>query len=272
MFNVKYIDTHAHLYEEDYAQDIDQVIARAREAGAIKILLPPTDVASTLKAIELSRRYPDICHPMIGLHPEDVHDDYHSTLQQLEQILINPSSPFRGIRGGLIAIGEVGLDYYWDKSHKEEQKDAFRTQIGWAAKYQLPLMIHSRNAGSDLLECLRPYKDQLTRGGVFHCFSGSIETARELLSFSPLFYIGIGGVLTFKKSNLPETVKHIPLERIVLETDSPYMAPTPMRGKRNEPAYIPHIINMLAEAKGVTPEQVAETTTHNALNLFFPDK
>ena len=266
MFNVQYIDTHAHLYEEDYAQDIDQVIARAREAGAVKILIPPTDVASTLKAMELCSRYPDFLYPMIGLHPEDVHDDYHSALQQLEQILI------REIEGRLIAIGEVGLDYYWDKTHKEEQKDAFRIQIDWAAKYQLPLMIHSRNAGNDLLECLRPYKDQLTRGGVFHCFSGSIETARELLNFSPLFYIGIGGVLTFKKSNLPETVKHIPLERIVLETDSPYMAPTPMRGKRNEPAYIPHIISILAEAKGVTPGQVAETTTHNALNLFFPDK
>ena len=267
MFNVKYIDTHAHLYEEDYAQDIDQVIARAREAGAIKILIPPTDVASTLKAVELCSRYPDFLYPMIGLHPEDVRDDYHSALQQLEQILIQETGSL-----SFIAIGEVGLDYYWDKTHKEEQKDAFRIQIEWAAKYQLPLMIHSRNVGNDLLDCLRPYKDQLTRGGVFHCFSGSIETARELLSFSPHFYIGIGGVLTFKKSNLPETVKQIPLERIVLETDSPYMAPTPMRGKRNEPAYIPHIINMLAEAKGVTPEQVAETTTNNALNLFFPDK
>ena len=272
MLNVQYIDTHAHLYEEDYVQDIDQVIARAREAGAIKVLIPPTDVTSTLKAVELCSRYPDFLYPMIGLHPEDVHDDYRSALQQLEQILINESSS-KEIRDGLfIAIGEVGLDYYWDKTHKEEQKDAFRIQIGWAAKYQLPLMIHSRNAGNDLPECLRPWKDQLTRGGVFHCFSGSVETARELLDFHPDFYIGIGGVLTFKKSHLPETVKHIPLERIVLETDSPYMAPTPMRGKRNEPAYIPHIINMLAEAKDISPQEVAETTTQNALNLFFPDK
>ena len=264
MFNGQFIDTHSHLYEEDYAQDLDLVIARAREAGAIKILIPPTDVASTLKAVELCGRYPNFLYPMIGLHPEDVHDDYPSALQQLEQILTNESH--------FIAIGEVGLDYYWDKTHKEEQKDAFGIQIGWAAKYQLPLMIHSRNAGNDLLECMHPYRDQLTRGGVFHCFSGSVETARELLDFSPNFYIGIGGVLTFKKSHLPETVKHIPLERIVLETDSPYMAPTPMRGKRNEPAFIPHIIQVLAEAKDVTPEQVAETTTRNALNLFFPDK
>ena len=273
MFNGQFIDTHAHLYEEDYAQDIDLVIARAREAGAIKVLIPPTDVAFTLKAMELCSRYPDFLYPMIGLHPEDVRDDYHSALQQLEQVLINSFSSFGGISEGcFIAIGEVGLDYYWDKTHKEEQKDAFRIQIGWAAKYQLPLMIHSRNAGNDLLECLRPYRDQLTCGGVFHCFSGSVETARELLDFHPNFYIGIGGVLTFKKSHLPETVKHIPLERIVLETDSPYMAPTPMRGKRNEPAFIPHIINTLAEAKGITPQEVAETTTQNVLNLFFPNK
>lgn len=267
MLNVQYIDTHAHLYEDDYIQDIDHVIARAREAGAVKILVPPTDVASTLKAVELCRRFPDICYPMIGLHPEDVHDNYTPDLVQLEQMLTESLDSHR-----FVAIGEVGLDYYWDKSHKDEQKDAFRTQIEWAVKYQLPLMIHSRNAGSDLLECLSPWRDQLTKGGVFHCFSGSIETARELLDFGPHFYIGIGGVLTFKKSKLPETVMHIPLERIVLETDSPYMAPTPMRGKRNEPTYIPYIINTLAEAKGITAEQVAEITTQNALNLFFSQK
>ena len=262
-----YIDTHAHLYEEDYSQDIDIVIARAKEAGAVKVLVPPTDVASTLKAVNLCRRYTGFCHPMIGLHPEDVSDNYPQALQQLEQMLIDD---IESNEPQFVAVGEVGLDYYWDKTHKEEQKDAFRVQTEWAAKYSLPLMIHSRNTGSDLLDCLRPWRDKLTRGGVFHCFSGSRETARELLNFCPNFFIGIGGVLTFKKSNLPETVRDIPLDRIVLETDSPYMAPTPMRGKRNEPAYIPYIINMLAKAKGISPAEVGEITTRNAMKLFFP--
>ena len=261
-----FIDTHAHIYEDDFRDDLDQVIARAKEAGAQKVLLPPTDEASTLKALELSRRYPDFCHPMIGLHPEDVGSNYPQVLQQLEHML---AADRQSGNPQFVAVGEVGLDYYWDKSHKEEQKAAFRTQIEWAATYQLPLMIHSRNVGNDLLECLTPWRDRLSRGGVFHCFSGSVETAREMLRFHPNFYIGIGGVLTFKKSNLPETVKEIPLERIVLETDSPYMAPTPMRGKRNEPSFIPYIINRLAEAKGITPRQVSEITTANAMRLFF---
>ena len=191
-----FIDTHAHIYEDDFRDDLDQVIARAKEAGAQKVLLPPTDEASTLKALELSRRYPDFCHPMIGLHPEDVGSNYPQALQQLEQML---AADRQSGNPQFVAVGEVGLDYYWDKSHKEEQKAAFRTQIEWAATYQLPLMIHSRNVGNDLLECLTPWRDRLSRGGVFHCFSGSVETAREMLRFHPNFYIGIGGVLTFKK-------------------------------------------------------------------------
>ncbi len=261
-----FIDTHAHIYEDDYKDDIDQVVARAKEAGAQKVLLPPTDEASTLKAMKLSRRYPNFCHPMIGLHPEEVTDNYPQALQRLGQML---AADRQSNAPQFVAIGEVGLDYYWDKSHKEEQKAAFCTQIEWAATYKLPLMIHSRNAGNDLLECLTPWRDRLDSGGVFHCFSGSVETAREMLRFHPNFYIGIGGVLTFKKSNLPDTVKEIPLERIVLETDSPYMAPTPQRGQRNEPSYIPYIINRLAEAKDITPQQVGEITTANAMRLFF---
>lgn len=264
---MKFIDTHAHIYESDFADDIDQVIGRAREAGARKVLLPPTDEASTLRAMELSRRFPDFCHPMIGLHPEEVKDNYRSALQRLEQML---RADRESERSQFVAVGEVGLDYYWDKEHKAEQREAFDIQIKWAVKYDLPLMIHARNAGNELLDSLMPYRDALRRGGVFHCFSGSVETAREMLRFHPKFHIGIGGVLTFKKSNLPETVKSIPLDRIVVETDSPYMAPTPMRGKRNEPAYIPYIIERLAEAKGLTADDVAEQTTRNALDLFFP--
>lgn len=263
-----FIETHAHLYEEDYAEDISQVIQNAMDAGAKKILIPPTGEKSTLKAMELCRKYPGICHPMIGMHPEDIGEDYEEELKRLETMLKDDISSGRN---EFVAVGEVGLDYYWDKSHKEEQKTAFRTQIEWASRYNLPLMIHARSANGDLLECLSPWKDKLPRGGVFHCFSGSIEMANEMLRFHPGFCLGIGGVLTFKKSNLPEVVKDIPLERIVLETDSPYMAPTPMRGKRNEPAFIPYIINKIAEAKGITADEVANVTTHNAERLFFPN-
>lgn len=259
-----FIDTHAHLYEDDYKDDITNVIQRARDAGAVKVLVPPTDVCSTVKARNLCRRCPDFLYPMIGLHPEDVGDDYRQQLETLEQML---QEDINSGRREFIGIGEVGLDYYWDRSRIREQKDAFTIQIGWAVKYQLPLMIHARSANGDLLACLRPFRDELT-GGVFHCFSGNDYEADELLRFHPNFMLGIGGVLTFKKSKLPETVKNIPLERIVLETDSPYMAPVPMRGKRNEPAFIPHIIARLAEAKGLPPEDVATLTTQNASRLF----
>ena len=261
-----FIDTHTHLYDDDFDTDVADVIARAMEAGATKMLVPPTDLRSTQKALALCQQFPDLLHPMIGLHPEDVGNDYHAQLETMEQML---AADHKSDNPQFVAVGEVGLDYYWDKSHKKEQRDAFSSQLEWAARYRLPLMIHSRNAGNDLLECMRPWQHKLERGGVFHCFSGSIETANQLLNYHPRFYLGIGGVLTFKNSNLPLTAKHIPLERIVLETDSPYMAPTPMRGRRNEPAYIPYIINRLAEAKGITPEEVAAVTTRNAMQLFF---
>ncbi len=260
-----FIDTHAHLYEDDYKDDIDDVILRARDSGAQKVFVPPTDVNSTIKARDLCRRYPDFLYPMIGLHPEDVGDDYKQQLQALEQIL---EDDINSGRREFIGIGEVGLDYYWDRSRIQEQKDAFTIQIGWAVKYGLPLMIHARSANGDLLACLRPFRDKLAHGGVFHCFSGNDHEADELLRFHPDFMLGIGGVLTFKKSKLPETVKTVPIERIVLETDSPYMAPVPLRGKRNEPSFVPHIIARLSEAKGLSPDDVACQTTQNTLRLF----
>lgn len=263
-----FIDTHAHIYESDYADDLDLVIARAKEAGAQKIFLPPTNEASTRKALKVAERYPNFCHAMIGLHPEDVKEDYSSQLDKLENLLLidrqKPQPQF-------IAIGEVGLDYYWDRTYRDQQVAAFSRQTEWAATHHLPLMIHSRSANGDLLGTLKPWRQKLDSGGVFHCFSGSIETAQELLRFHPKFYLGIGGVATFKKSRLPEVIKAIPLERIVLETDSPYMAPTPMRGKRNEPSYVPYIIQTIAQAKGVPTEEVGRITTQNAMQLFFPN-
>ena len=262
-----FIDTHAHLYGEEFSEDLDQVVRRAQDAGAVRILIPPTDAPSTAQALALCDRYPGVCFPMVGLHPEDVDAGFRDKLSQVEALLRHDIDS--GDRK-FIAIGEVGLDYYWDKTYREEQKEAFSTQIGWAAQYGLPLMIHARSANGDLLECLSPWCGKLTAGGVFHCFSGSVESARELLRLYPSFCVGIGGVLTFKKSKLPEVVREIPLDRIVLETDSPYMAPVPMRGKRNEPAFIPYIIEMLAQAKDVTPDEVGRVTTANAMRLFFP--
>lgn len=264
-----FIDTHAHLYEDDYKDDIDAVVQRARDVGAQRVLMPPTDVSSTIKARDLSRRYRGFLFPMIGLHPEDVGEDNKLQLQRLERIL---QDDINSGRREFIAIGEVGLDYYWDRSRIEQQKEVFITQIEWAVKYNLPLMIHARSANGDLLACMRPFRDELKRGGVFHCFSGSPQEAEQLLQFQSNFMLGVGGVLTFKKSKLPDTVKQIPLERIVMETDSPYMAPVPMRGKRNEPAFIPHIIARLSEAKGLSPDVVASQTTQNALRLFFPNE
>ncbi len=261
-----FIDTHAHLYEEEFKDDVDQVVERALTAGATRLLVPPTDTASTIKAMALCKRFPGRCFPMVGLHPEDVKDNFRDELTQVETLL---KQDIESGEHKFVAIGEVGLDYYWDKTYKEQQKEAFSTQIGWAADYGLPLMIHARSANGDLLECLSPWRDKLPGGGVFHCFSGSVEMAHQLLGFHPGFCLGIGGVLTFKKSKLPEVVKEIPLERIVLETDSPYMAPTPMRGKRNEPSFVPYIIEMLAQAKGLTPEEVGRVTTENAMRLFF---
>ncbi len=261
-----FIETHAHLYEPDYEDDIAEVITRAREAGAAKILVPPTNLESTRKAVALCRRFPDLCHSMVGLHPEDVKDGFEAELDQLESLL---EADRRSDHPQFVAIGEVGLDYYWDKTHKEEQRQAFGRQIEWASRHRLPLMIHSRSANGDLLACLRPWRDKLEGGGVFHCFTGSLEEARELLRFHPRFYLGIGGVLTFRKSRLPEVLSQLPLDRLVLETDSPYMAPVPMRGKRNEPSFIPYIVQVMAQALGTTADEVERQTTLNARSLFF---
>lgn len=257
-----FIDTHAHLCEEEFKMDVEQVIADALEAGATKIFIPATNEASAIAAAELCKGHPGTLHPMIGLHPEDVKDDYRQVLQDIEKHLQQPSHPF-------IAIGEVGLDFYWDDTYKEEQTDAFHIQTEWALKYNLPLMIHARSAHKELTEALKPYKDDDSLRGVFHCFTGTPQEALELLSTFPRFALGIGGVLTFKKSTLPETLRSaVPLERIVLETDSPYMAPVPHRGKRNEPSFIPAIIERMADIYATTPSAIGQTTTSTALRIF----
>lgn len=254
-----FIDTHTHLDGDEFATDRAEVMARAREAGVGKVFLPAIDIKSTEAILDVCRQYPGYAYPMVGLHPEEVRADWRDVLAQMKQYL-KPENRF-------IAIGEVGLDYYWSREFKQEQLDAFEEQVKWSVETRLPLMIHCRKGQNEMVQLLRRYKNDLP-GGVFHCFTGNEHEAEELLQFDR-FVLGIGGVLTFKKSHLPEVLPAaVPLDRIVIETDSPYMAPVPMRGQRNESAYVKFVLQRLAEAYGVSEEVVATTTTAIAQRIF----
>ena len=257
---LNYIDTHCHLDGEEFAQDRDAVVQRAREAGCTRIFLPAIDVASCQSVIDVCRQYPDYCYPMLGLHPEEVKADWKEQLDKLKQLITSHFSL-------LTSIGEIGLDYYWSREFEHEQLEAFETQVQWAVDLQLPLMIHCRKAQNEMVQIIKKYAHALP-GGVFHCFTGNEQEARQLLDFEN-FVLGIGGVLTFKKSHLPEVLPAVvPLDRIVLETDAPYMAPVPMRGQRNESAFIRHVITRLAEAYGVTEEDICRQTNANVARVF----
>lgn len=252
------IDTHAHLYDEAFADDLEVTIGRAKTAGISKIFLPAIDLPSVTEVLRLSQTYKDYCYPMIGLQPEEVHADYAEVLLHMETILAQES---------FIGIGEVGLDFYWTREFEKEQLVAFERQVEWAVQYHLPLMIHCRRAQNELLHILKHYKDELV-GGVFHCFTGNPTEAEHYLEYER-FCLGIGGVLTFKSSHLrTDLPQSVPLNRIVLETDSPYLAPTPYRGKRNESSYVSEVAHCLAESYGCSDEEVAKTTTENALRVF----
>lgn len=258
------IDTHSHLYEKEFDADREDVVARARAAGVDKIFLPNINAASVNPMLDMCRRYQGMCYPMMGLHPEDVNDDWRQVLADFEQRLQQPNHPF-------IAVGEVGLDYYWDRSRYDEQQVVFATQVRWAQKYNLPLMIHTRSAHREMVNVIRTATtNNQSKGlcGVFHCFGGTADEAEELLSFDQ-FMLGIGGVVTFKKSALPEVLRQVvPLDRIVVETDSPYLAPSPHRGKRNESAFVTHVIGKLAEIYNKRVEEISEITRLNALRIF----
>ena len=249
--NCKFIDTHCHLDGEEFNDDRDAVVQRAREAGCTSIFLPAIDLASCQTVLDTCKHYPDFCYPMLGLHPEEVKSDWKEQLEQIRQIIkLNiplelcslskrESSQFKSI-----AIGEVGLDYYWSREFEQEQLLAFEEQVRWSVEL------------NDL------------SGGVFHCFTGNEQEARQLLEFDR-FVLGIGGVLTFKKSHLPEVLSAcVPLSRIVLETDAPYMAPVPLRGQRNESSYIVHMIDKLAETYGVSAEEICQQTNGNVARIF----
>ena len=254
------IDTHAHLEGEEFAEDRAEMMARAREAGVCKVLVPSIDLASAQRVLDLCAQYPGFAYPMIGLHPEEVKDDWREVLREMKSLYLQHQSQF-------IAIGEVGLDYYWSREFEKEQLAAFDEQVQWSIETGLPLMIHCRKGQNEMVHLLKQYERELP-GGVFHCFTGNEKEAADFLQFDR-FVLGIGGVLTFKKSHLPEVLPAaVPLERIVLETDSPYMAPVPMRGKRNESAYVRFVLEKLAECYGMTAEQVEKITDQNVERVF----
>lgn len=257
---MNFIDTHTHLDGEEFREDLPEVVKRAQEAGVSKVFVPAIDLTSVQTVMEVCRQYPGYAYPMIGLHPEEVKSDWQQVLSEMKPLLESSD-------GEVIAIGEVGLDYYWSREFEQEQLAAFEEQVRWSVETRLPLMIHCRKAQNEMVTLLKRYKADLP-GGVFHCFTGNAREAEELLQFDR-FVLGIGGVLTFKKSHLPEVLPAVvPLDRIVLETDSPYMAPVPMRGKRNESAYVKYVLEKLAESYGVAPKVIAEATNANVERVF----
>ena len=253
----KVIDTHTHLDAEEFNEDRAEAFARAREAGVGKVFLPAIDVKTTHAVLALSREYPGYAYPMIGLHPEEVKADWKEQLAELRKMQISD----------FIAIGEIGLDYYWSREFEHEQLEAFEEQVKWAIENRLPLMIHCRKAQNEMVHLLRQYQKDLP-GGVFHCFTGNQKEAEELLSFDN-FVLGIGGVSTFKSSHLREDLPAVvPMNRIVLETDSPYMAPVPFRGKRNESAFVVEVLKTLAKAYNVSEEEFAKQTNETVEKVF----
>ena len=254
---MEFIDTHSHLYDEAFNLEEDLAVARALEAGVTKMILPDIDSTTREAMFTLSERHPNILYPTLGLHPTSISTSWKEEMDAME----NEFGKHK-----IWAIGEIGIDCYWSKEFLEQQKEVFRIQLEMASKADLPIIIHSRESTELIINILKDYKN-LDLRGVFHAYSGSAETFRELQKLGD-WYIGIGGVLTYKKASIAETVKDIPLERILLETDSPYLTPVPHRGKRNESSYIPHIAEKLAIQKETSIENIAKATTENAQRLF----
>jgi TatD DNase family protein len=250
------IDTHAHIYDEKFANDQQEMLQRAFEIGVDQIYMPNIDGGSVLPMLALADQYPTKCIPMMGLHPCYVKEDYLQVLAELKPW-------FR--KRQFAAVGEIGTDLYWDKSTFDWQKDAFRIQCNWALEEDLPIVIHCRESIVETIELVKEYSPSALRG-IFHCFSGDLEQAKSVIGLN--FYIGIGGVATFKNGGIGEVLEQISLDHMVLETDSPYLAPAPYRGKRNEPAYINMVAGKIAEIKGVSIEEVIGTTTKNAKSIF----
>jgi TatD DNase family protein len=252
------IDTHCHLYLPEFDEDREKVLKRGTEAGVSAFFLPAIDSATHEAMIRLEEARPGICYAMAGLHPCSVKEKFREELSQVEAMLE---------KRRFIAIGETGLDFYWDKTFVKEQYESLEFQIELALTYQLPLVLHTRNATRETIDFIKPYISKGLRG-VFHCFGGSEEEARDIISMD--FYLGIGGVLTYKNAGLDKVMASIDLDHVILETDSPYLTPVPFRGKRNESSYLKLVAEKLASIKSLTPEEIDRITTENSIRLFRP--
>jgi TatD DNase family protein len=256
MLYMELIDTHCHLYDKVLADDIDAVVRRALSSGVYRFYLPAIDRETEEAMLELEKKYPEQCYAMQGLHPCSVKADLEDALKHVEQSLTARR---------FAAVGEIGLDFYWDRSFEKEQYEAFHRQIEWALYLDLPIVIHSRDSIEQTIAVVREHQNGNLRG-IFHCFNNDERSAEQIIGLG--FYLGIGGTVTYKNSKLPEAIKNISLENIVLETDAPYLPPVPFRGKRNESSYIVYVAEKMAEIKGVSVEEVARVTTSNALKIF----
>jgi len=253
---MKLIDTHAHIYLDEFGNDIEEIITRAKEQGVDRIMMPAIDSTTHSSMVKLGETYPGNCISMMGLHPCSVKDNYLEELKIAEDYLSKLK---------FVAVGEIGLDLYWDISFKDQQYEAFNRQIGWALHYDLPIVVHSRNATDECIQVVKGHQKGKLKG-VFHCFSGTLEQAQEIINLG--FYLGIGGVLTYKNAGLDKVIREIDPMHIVLETDAPYLTPVPFRGKRNESSYLTYVLQKLADLKETNVEVVAAITTNNAEKLF----
>lgn len=252
-----FIDTHCHLYDEAFDADRDAAVRRAIEAGVTTMLLPDIDSSETARLEALCGQYPDVFRPMAGLHPTSVKENFEGELQHVRERLDSGRH--------FVAVGEIGMDLYWDRTYEGEQREALRRQMVWAEEKGLPVCLHIRKAHNEVFGLLRDMGRRSYRG-VMHCFGGSVQEAQRAVEMG--FHLGIGGVVTFKNAGMAEVVKAVPLERLLLETDAPYLTPVPHRGQRNESAYIPLIAERIAELRGISRDEVAEVTTASARSLF----
>lgn len=253
---MQYIDSHSHLYLDAFEDDLEEVMQNARNNGVAKIFLPNIDSSSIEGLHRLCKEYEDLCFPMMGLHPTSVKENFKEELQIIEKELFSNT---------YIAVGEIGIDLYWDKTYLKAQQDAFRTQLSWAKELALPIVIHARDSFDEIFEIMDEEADESLRG-VFHSFTGNKQQAEKILSYD--FYIGINGIVTFKNSGLSAVVKDLPLEKLLIETDSPFLAPVPHRGKRNESAYVVHVAEKIAELQGRSLQDIAKVSGENANKLF----
>ena len=253
---MNFVDSHAHIYLDDFKDDLDKVIETANKKGISTILMPAIDSSTHVAMLQTEQAYSASCRSMMGLHPCSVKDDYQKELAQVLDYLS---------RRKFVAIGEIGLDFYWDVSFQGQQYDTFQRQIGWALSYDIPVVIHSRNAVDECIKVVQDHQDGNLKG-VFHCFSGTIDQARKIIELG--FYLGIGGVLTYKNSGLDKVMSEIGLANVILETDAPYLTPVPFRGKRNEPGHITIVGEKLADINNIPVNEIANITTQNAQKLF----